>query len=779
MALGDIVSVSVNPTAWQAVVTVSGMGTSGNYNLGLGNFNSVSSPNQPKIVLNLISSGYDENGFPTTLPRTIYGTKQVRLPYPNDAVIDEVVAGGNVTLKFALSDFIYQKDASITANILTGLYYSGSIISSGVANYSVTNESNLAYPKTIANWTWPNYDVITGSTFNLRCVAFNRFAQSGRPVRLVKFWARDTGAGAVTGIVRDLTIDGSMPDRLKVQEYVCNLSAANLTQGSRVTGNFIAYPWIGDTGSLLDTSDGVNAYPTPLYAPTTLLCDKNGTYGKAIAVVNPSTGNNNAATVVNSSSFNAGSPPASYLSIGAAITGIKNFNNSNFSRNDVGNGVVYLQSGSYAFVGATLSAPQMGNEPDTYITIAGYPGHNKSAITITGGGGTTNVGEKMKVQGVSITGNTNIIFQGMDNLWLDQNYFYCTGTNTQAAIGVVPTLYFTHNEVEELRQGIASAGAPSQNTNPAVVRGNLLNNYVRQVVFYTCVGNIRTGRAVNQTSFFTDVSGAAVKTPDNAILAFNAVYNFTGLSLTCVTADAAVKSHGVAIVQNVFEKTIGAGLGVAEVASAATAAEPYHNFIIWHNDFIGERQQMCYNEVGNVPTSRGINWSVKNNATENYACKTDAFGTPPTGTRTGNWSQVYAVGQAGNAKGKINVSSNLGEESFLGINTITGHGLSTGYYEYVSPGSAFIGNGSIVAFRPTGNGNYNIKSSSPLINLPIDHLLPYDMAGNPRTSTSNSAGAFIYYIVSVAADGRVSYNGVGDPNGCYRPNSSFGVYMPN
>ena len=41
-----------------------------------------------------------------------------------------------------------------------------------------------------------------------------------------------------------------------------------------------------------------------------------------------------------------------------------------------------------------------------------------------------------------------------------------------------------------------------------------------------------------------------------------------------------------------------------------------------------------------------------------------------------------------------------------------------------------------------GDGNYRLNPTSPLIGLPVDLVLPYDLDGTVRTTSNNAAGAY-------------------------------------
>ena len=131
---------------------------------------------------------------------------------------DETVSASRLTVTIALSDFIYPGDTA-TANLRSGLYKQGSS-SAAASAVAVVNQSILVTPRVIGNWSWPGWQRITGTNFDLRCVVFHRSGQSGRPVRVVKFWATDQHGHSVTNFVTNPTIDPSVADAVPVIEYV-------------------------------------------------------------------------------------------------------------------------------------------------------------------------------------------------------------------------------------------------------------------------------------------------------------------------------------------------------------------------------------------------------------------------------------------------------------------------------------------------------------------------------------------------------------------------------
>src|SRR5215469_8626585 len=156
---GDILSAVVETNGWVLDVGINGMTTNGFYNFGLGANNSLTGNETVKLTVR--SMGFDDHGNSITLPRTIYGTFALRLPYPNQAFKDQTVVSGVLTNKIVLSDYIFARDSNIVVTILPG-YYSATI-SNNSNTLSAINTSISPYQKPIANWSWPGWGRITGT----------------------------------------------------------------------------------------------------------------------------------------------------------------------------------------------------------------------------------------------------------------------------------------------------------------------------------------------------------------------------------------------------------------------------------------------------------------------------------------------------------------------------------------------------------------------------------------------------------------------------------------
>jgi hypothetical protein len=339
---------------------------------GLGTNNSLTAT--AAMTLSVTSPGFDDVGQSNTIQRSVYGTRLLRLAYPmqnTNAVIAENVT--NVVCRIALSEYIYSQDI-VTITALAGAVASTNLSaftnSAAFTAQTVTNSSTQGYQKVIANWSWPGYQLITNSSFQVRAVAFHRDGRQGRPIRVMRFVASSNNGTPSTNWVTSPIVDKSLGDAVPVVEYVGNLDCSTFTNGSLIRCDFTAYPWIGTTNyAVTDTFDNAQFQPSGDWASITNVCDRTGAYGVSYAVVSGTNHSGTAGVVVQS--FNAASPPLAFGTIAQAQIAICASNVLWYGgRNDAGAAWIYCR-GSNNWTGAGTPA---GTVPNTWLNIAGYPG---------------------------------------------------------------------------------------------------------------------------------------------------------------------------------------------------------------------------------------------------------------------------------------------------------------------------------------------------------------------------------------------------------------------
>lgn len=738
-ATGDITAVRIHPMGWFAEVDIEGLDTTGTFDLGMGANND---PTNAKMVFTVTSQGYDDTGNATTMTRTVYGTNYVRNIYPNEATASTTDNTTYVTVRVALSEWLYSPDTA-TVNISSGFYTQGTANNS-VTNLAVTNSSDESYPKVIANWSWPGYDRIIGATFKLRAVAFHRSAEQGRPVKAVKYTCTDQHSNTATDIVTSPSIDSTIADAVPVVEYVGTISTASLTQGDTLTCNFIAYPWYGDSGSILNTDDGVNTMPTPLYAPQTYLLDKDNTYGVTVAVVDSVSGNNTTGAAVDYASFDSQNPPAAFLNIFAAANAIAAYNNTNHGgRNNTGAGIIYLKEGSHVWTGGTVTAGGQASA-GTWTTVTKFPGTTRANVLISSASGTKQVGEKLKLEDVKITNSTTSGFTGMDALWVHNSDVAPTG----AATFYINTVdYFTDsnwnsselsayslvNSARAIVRGLTSTAAFSGSAMPYVFLGNNMQ--------FTVGGQL--------TDYIT---GKTTPTIDNAIYAYNKISKSSSNNQLFYLYVSQSETHGTAIVQNILEGFSSIVNPLIAIAADSSTSNPVNNTLIWNNTLTGQRINMAYNDynLNDVGPAYRKSWSVKNNIFDDYnaVTDTDAHGGTPDNDRYGNHSIIHGVGQSGNII--LNRVGTSGYENKFG-------GL---YYKRGAPLDPAFADDNSASGDDTGNGDYRLTASSPALNIVATNqsLIPYDIRGGARKNDGTGASGAYEYLIATKAITAFNFN---------------------
>ena len=744
MATGDILSATVDTNGWWLLLVIEGLNTGGTYSPGWTSSDNPRVLITPKIKLTVTSLGFI-GGTATTVSRDVFVSIPQRLAFPNEASLDETFASGNVTLKLRLSNKIYAKDKSGAGNsgtdivgyIQSGFYTQGGTPNNARSGFTVTNNSTSAYPKTVANWSMVAGQLMQGSTFRLKACAFSKHFPTGDPTDCVEFSLTD-GTNTVTRRVYQARIDQSSPDRVPVIEYFADMPLSTLNQGAVCTAHFKAWPRIGDTAAIRDTSVGGTTWPTALYGPTPYVCDKNGTYGQSVAVVDPSTGNDStgvAADISNLSTANA-SP---FLTLAKAAVAITTRNNSQYSRNNCGGGIVYMKAGNHTWLGAANTG--IGGTPDTWITFAPYPGTARSAVTITAQGTTGTLSGRVKLDNLTITVATSNTFTNIAAIWLNNIDLNTTGTifNTTNGYQWMTFGKVTNSAGQGLRHN-SSTGSPF-----AMVRGVDLPSFNKTINGYMVIGNDKYNR-VTPASTLVSTSLASVNAPvpdtnGNWIIAFN---KFRGLETPAVMFECGVSlpCASGAIVQNLFE-TCGTqpnGLGDIGASDGTTTNTPHTNIIVAHNTCVGNRVFVGYNEVGTLIKEK-LDWIILNNYWDRTGYKTDPHN-PGSSNRTGNWEIMSGVDTEGDYKCQNMISGASFYPEFNGIKSYNPSAGNTGTAaeaQFVDRKSATEILGTLTA--GAGNGDYRIPPTSPICRRTVRNMLRWDIEGKARCA-EDAAGAY-------------------------------------
>ncbi len=731
-ATGDITGVRISQSpykdSWVAEVDIEGLTAGGTFNMGLGTANN---PETAKIVFTVTSPAFDSEGNATTVTRTIYGTRFLRQAYPNNALADTVTTGNTLTVKVMLSDYIYNADTNITANIDAG-FYTKNTSNAAASGIAVVNTSTLDYPKVIGRWVWPGFERVTDD-FLVEATAFQKYAKDGKPLAAMKFTATDQHGNSTSQVATTMTKSTRGTDANTVLVYAATIPVASLTQGDKIEVNFQAYPWVGVASSTLNTAitaDGF-AQPNERLGPLTNVLDKTGAYGKAFVLIDPlgKLGTSTGAVVYSSqAAAEAAGTATAFTTIRNAWTALRAYNNSHYGRNNAGGGTILLNKGTYNFASGTLPA---STTMDTWLTIKPASTVSKSDAVLNGAANPNmNFNGMLKLDGISLVSTTTVLrdITGSMGVWLNNSYVNATGTAASQPFIGNKVFYATQNKIEALA-GAGFWGTYSTSKGPAaLVRGNDSSKiiYTNQ---YATVGNknIITGPA---KAGFIELGNTSNNQPsNNSIYAFNSAYNINTVAIYAMGKNM----QNIAVVQNVLESqsAVSPLMQIAADGSEGTL----NNVIVWNNSAAGQRNSFAFNEYSTTSAPR-YNWSIRNNIFQLSGSKTDTFAKDPNAARIANWSAVNMVGSSNN----VTQTNNTFVFEFLGLSSMFGIGNSTSTPLWVRDGSR--------GGTDAGNGDYQLVSNTLAVDLATStdassQTLPYDFNGN-AVYGSMDAGAYEY-----------------------------------
>jgi hypothetical protein len=253
------------------VPTIATGGTFGNFGFTQSTNNV---PSSPSVIVTVTSTGYKGTvnggtcGATTTYTRTLWATHTLRDPYPNATTNDTVSNGGTTTFRLSLGSngmvAIFAGE-TVTYQVVNSFYTDGSSNTVGTvsAGTSVTNNSTLTYSnaRTLFNWTYPGWQLVTGSTVNVRGTGFSQLPLNELPIACVIFSGQDAHNNVATSTIGVPTWDESIggqakvADQVPVIEYVGSVSTSTFTNHDQLTLCYRAYPWIGDETAVMDSCD--------------------------------------------------------------------------------------------------------------------------------------------------------------------------------------------------------------------------------------------------------------------------------------------------------------------------------------------------------------------------------------------------------------------------------------------------------------------------------------------------------------------------------------------
>lgn len=625
--------------------------------------------------------GFDATGAAVTVARTLYTTKLLRLPYP-----DQVTLEGD---EVALSDFVY------ATTTIAGL----------------TNSSTLASPKPIAHWVSTDRDIV-GDSVTPEIVAFHR-----NGVACVIFRATD-GVTTVTATASAPVVSGRAGDRNAVLVWRAALDLSTLADNADITVNAKVYPRIGkntDESCVRDSASGVNFWQ---FSPRTWR--RNAARAAAPPIVYVASGGNDTTGYVGTDDGLAAASPC--LTLTGAFDRARTVLGTTAGSLD---GLrVRLTAGTWARASSPTS-----NTVNAHVTLEPGTGVAKADAVFEFGAATNTFGVSyIRHRGLTVrrmgafyafSGSAGYcLFEDCD---LDFNTF-----NGALASGTAP-FFFNGVGFTGLGTGSAlQAGAPPI----AMLRGCSFgtansNTQIEPNLILGC--DIRGCRTANGTR---DISGG--------VIAFNTWLQAAGAGSTLSINQSLGPIDGFAVVQNVIEwnsATSNAALAPANDGGSVSSS----HVIVWHNTIAGfdiyGRSNILYNDHATIARSHTLA-SFVGNIHVQINTKHDVF--VADGTRTGGWAYLYGVGSRGEFSRYQDAGGGTWKQDYPGlgasIGTIrTGNGNDPLFTTYAGTTSA--------PAAGAGLGTYTLQAGSPARGIVTSAPLPFDLAGNARAATA-AAGAY-------------------------------------
>lgn len=623
MATGDILSVTARADGWSADVKIEGFTTGATYDFGTPGATGTS-----KFYINVTSEGYDATGSLGTIARVIYGTLEVRKPYPDEADTDETVDGSDIIVRVALSEAIYNDDTISSAVVASAWATNtgGASQTSNAYNSSAMMSSTLDYPVAFGQW-----DIVAGVITKSRVkddfiVAVNAF--HGHGVACVKITATGgTSSHSETSTVTTQTATQRSATSLYMSAYQATIPLSGFTQGETITLRHQIYPLVGDADSIQDTNGRTTAANECLgWNAATLICDKNDSLD-SIKYVNSSTGND---TTGDGSSGNPWATIAkAYLTSGVNIVKLMDAGPHN-----IGTTGTRRTTSEWVIV-----------EPDTGIS---------PTIRLT----TTRTYrlERLCFRSLEVilTGTTSYLDGETLNF---VRFDLCTFNNTVGAATTGPVYrslcsYITNCGGDTDEWKLASSFSTAHIA--VQLDGVSSNAYTGGDAIFRCVAS---------AGFSLDQKAAANVAPAQTNLCYcnNTVFDVTTTSGVVVRLGHVANMSNVAIIGNVLEKS---GATSAQIQLFGDASIfTLTNCIFSHNTVVGSggsgtRANMFYNDTGTTAYYKTHCFVHANHANE-WNIKTDTFGTP-SANRIGNWAPLYGVNHSDN-----NFDKDSGAGAFL------------------------------------------------------------------------------------------------------------------
>lgn len=644
-------------------------------------------PSGDPETFNASRPGYSTAAATTTYTESMTFTRRLRQVYPNE--------GSLTTDQVVINDYLYSTDT------ISG----------------VTNNSTETSPKPIANWVTLDRTVV-GDTLTAEVVCFHRNARTAEQVPCVEFRVSD-GTTTLNQVVSESVVSGRTNDRNSVIVYRCSIDVSSLINPATLTLNAKVYPWIGESGSVLDSADQSARRE---FSPRTFRRDT--TLAASPVYVYVSTTGDDVNGVVSTTAATAKATPCA--TIGGAINRLVAVNGS------VDGCEIRMMSGTHALNSTGISTTRA--QSHSHLTITRDPDEILSAVTLQYGGVAFrprlgSAGGWVTIRDITISRTSTTQPQGetASNLEIRlQDLPFDNGSVNSALIGSAVDVLLLGLSFTNLANSVLSPGT----REIRLIRG-CTGTSTSNVEGWLVIGNSMTlGSSLSYGS----------RTASQSIVAYN-TFTATNASNGFMNVAAAADVTGVAIVQNVVEYT-SATSGPSIRVSADSATGNTSHVVLHHNTFAGffnnGRGNLFYDDGATARTNKLM--SCKGNIHVALNTKSDVFATD--GTRIGNWAYENGVGCEGEFSQFIDADSGGIGSAFA--QDYAGLRADIGTSATVRNDPLFIDD-KATSSGPTagsGGGNYRLATETPCTQM-VNAILRFDLDGNSRSSgVRSTAGAY-------------------------------------
>lgn len=654
----------------------------------------VSSPTDLSLTpVTVRRAGYDNTGAATTTDDTLYLTKRVRQPYPNE--------GSFTTDQVALSEYVYADD------VIAG----------------ATNNSTEDSPKPICRWVMPDRYVV-GDSFHWEIAAFHLHARSGNPVACVHVRATNGTNSTAWQVVTAPTVSTAIEDAQDTAVYQGDLDTSGLPDGLYYLEAKV-YPHVGVAASVMESSSS-----TSIRAFGRRFFTKNSTTAATPPYVYVASTGNDGTGVCSTTAATAAASPC--LTITGALAKA-----AATLTDGLIDGLIIRVVDTVA-LGASSAANL--NQSSGAVIVTRDPGTARASAIVQ-----QSAACNFKL---GLGGNLDASLPYGCIIFKDVT-FQRTASG-QFANGGTPgaQVQLWNASVDNGSVVGAWGGTGSAIAHYGAVWTNVSTTtftYNANQVQYTLRGVTATINGYEGGCMvgcqFTGIGGPSFADAQEGAMWYNNAMLSPSNSTACIAIASASSGQtitGVAVVQNFIEVTHTTSGTPTFRPSSDSANGNITHMVCHHNVSLGAyilgRWNVCYDEAAVARFHKFI--SMKGNVAPQINVKGDVHYTD--GTRLGNRALIHGVACRGNFT-KYQVSSVSTEaQAYAGIDSDIGTSIST------LNDPVFVSDAGTTFTSPStynagaGGSDVHPDTGSPLIGMVTELLLSHDFAGTARSGTQDA-----------------------------------------